>query len=384
MKQKILFVDDDQNILDGIKRMLHSRSKIWDMTYTASVPDAQAFLNEDNFDIAVLDIQMPFKSGLELLKEIKSDTKNRSIEVIIITGLQDSNLKQKALDLGAADLLNKPILKEDLIARLKSALRTKAYQDELQIQNSLLERQLQQSQKMEIVGLMAAGVAHDLNNLLTVIMGYGSLVESKLNDDSLLKKNMEKVHKASEHAQKIVRQIVSFSRKKEFTFETFDICQMIDDCVELLKSSFSNKIEIVYNRPAETQRIYADSTQIFQLLMNLIINSSQAMKSGGKLQISLSKTNKIPDALAKKHTIKAGLFLIIKISDTGPGMDQKTKAKIFEPLYTTKNGGKGSGLGLSIVQRIIKYHNGFIKVESSLGKGAAFYVYLPYDKRVLK
>jgi len=152
VKKRVLFVDDEPNVLSGLRRMLRDKAGEWEMAFAANADEADRLLAERPFDAAVLDVMMPGRSGLELLAEMKASPATRDVEVVILTGLQDRALKRRALDLGAADLLNKPVEKEDIIARLNSVLAMKSFREELQAKNAALEEELVRSQKMELVG----------------------------------------------------------------------------------------------------------------------------------------------------------------------------------------------------------------------------------------
>lgn len=376
-KKQILFVDDHPKVLEALGRMLRDQKERWELRFTDSVYSALELIANEKYDAVVTDIKMPGRSGLELLAELKNGDQTRDIEVIVLTGLEDRRLKQQALELGAADLLNKPVEKEDLIARLNSALRQKSYRDDLLAQKILLEQQLMQSQKMEIIGLLAAGAAHDLNNILAIMVGYSDLVEQHLNAGPEVQKNLSKISAAGIRARKIVKQILEFSRAKEQKLARASACVVVGECLELFSSSLPKGIRIHWERPQEEYIIPVDSTQLFQVLMNLFINAAQAMESKGVLSVHLDEGNCGLDNCEFTITENKQQMVKLKVADTGKGMDKDTITHIFDPMFSTKRDRGGTGLGLNVVKRIVDNAGGRIVVESTPGEGTTFSLFFP-------
>ena len=380
MKERIMFVDDDPRVLAGLRRTLGGQAEAWDMEFVTTVEKAEESIEIRPFDVMVVDIRMPGKSGLDLLKQIKSSDKTRDTEVIVLTGLEGADLKRKALDLGAYDLLNKPVVREEMIARLQGALRIKAYRAELETKNLILEKQLIQSQKMEVVGLLAAGVAHDLNNIFTVIMGYADLAARKKFSSDVIDKDLvtmiKKIGAVSTRAGGITRQILKVSRQTAVSEESCAIGAILQECIETLKITIAPGVRIEFDNQAVDDHIEADSSQMYQVFMNLFINGVQAMGDVGVLTVRLSQGETDPLLHGATSPITAGRYLKVEVSDTGPGMNEATKQRIFDPLFTTKES-KGTGLGLSVTRRIVTNHRGYLMVESSPGKGSTFSVYMP-------
>ncbi len=332
VKKRILFVDDESNVLDGLRRMLRGRRHEWEMVFACGVDEAQKALEKKQIDVAVLDINMPGKSGLELLSEFKNNADKKNIEVIILTGVQEDNLKNKALELGAADLLNKPVQKEDLLARLNSVLKIKAYHDELIEHNVVLEQQLIQSQKMELIGHLSAGVVHDLKNILTGISGYSELIVFSLNENSQAKDDLMQITKSAQRAADIIQQIHRFSQQDVRAEKECNLSLIIDECVNLLKHSFSKDISIEWHKPETTWLLQAESIQIYQVVMNLCVNAAQSMTDSGRLQIRLSGINLEQDSGFKIKIPTPGHHIKLEVSDTGIGMDPETLERIYDLL----------------------------------------------------
>ena len=331
----------------------------------------------EDYEVAVLDIKMPGTSGLDLLAEIKSTPKTRDIEVIMLTGLKDFDLKRQALDLGAADLLTKPALREELIARLNSALRVRSYRDELKAQNALLEQQLLRAQRMELVGALAAGVAHDLRNILTAMLGHSELTERILPEETGARTHVQQVRAASQRAKRLVQHILQFAAGDAGSREPCDLKAIVTECLELLRPSLPDTVDINWSEPDTDHVVMADPTQMYQVVMNLCLNAAQAMKHGGTMTIALSTGEATGESGPPDDEQPPGHFVSLDVADTGIGMDETTREKIFDPLFSTQQPHSGGGLGLSVVDQIVTNHGGRIAVESSLGNGTTFSVYLP-------
>ncbi len=377
MKKKILFVDDAPRVLESLQVALQDQADKWDMTYTTNTDYATELLAQKQYDAVVLDIKMPGKNGLEMLTEIKADDRTRDIEVIMLTGLQDQNLKRQSLALGATDLLNKPIYKEELIARLNSVLNIKSYRDELQAQNALLERQLLQSQKMELIGILTSGVVHYLNGILSAIMMDSDFAQS-LTDNPEVQENLKSIKDTSQLARQLLKQIHGFSRQTEAEYQLCNLGSIVDGCLELLRFYIPGWITIKWDGPQTDRFVQADETKMYQMLMNLCINAALAMgEENGVLRISLTETKLNADTVPFAYEIRPGPYVKLEISDTAARMEQTALERIFEPLSITAGIQEEIGLGLPVAQRIARNHGGLITVESTPGKENAFIVYLP-------
>jgi signal transduction histidine kinase len=375
-KSKILFLDDERNVLEGLKRMLRDHMDTWDMTFLNDPQAAVPLLKSAAHQVAVLDVMMPNANGLDLLAQIKADADICDAEVIILTGLRDRDLKSRALELGAADLLNKPVLREDLLARVNSALRMKSYHEELKAQNARLEEQLIQSQKMEVVGTLAAGLAHDLRNIVGAILGHSELTERIAAHDEKLRTSIGRVRSAGLRAKHLVEQIMTLSRRTESKYEPCNLGAIIEECLELLRPTLASSTDVVWEGSKTNYLVEADPTQMYQVVMNLCLNASQAMKQGGTLTVSLTDGGPDEAAAAPNAGPRGGPCVKLEVADTGVGMDEATRARIFEPLFSTKAAQGGTGLGLSVVHRIVQNHGGVIAVESSPGQGTRVSLYL--------
>ena len=245
-----------------------------------------------------------------------------------------------------------------------------------------LEEQFRQSQKMEAIGTLAGGIAHDFNNLLTVIIGNSQLALMDVIKDESLRKEIEEIKKAGERAAALTRQLLAFSRKQVIKPEVMDINKGINETNKMLKRMIGEHIEILTILDPELEKVYADSGQIDQMIINLTINARDAMPKGGKLTIETANAD-LNENYFREHGItgiKSGHYVVLAVSDTGIGMDKETREHIFEPFFTTKKVGKGTGLGLSTVYGIVKQNNGFVWVYSEPGKGTTFKSYLPKVK----
>ncbi|HMK59697.1 MAG TPA: PAS domain S-box protein [Dissulfurispiraceae bacterium] len=239
-----------------------------------------------------------------------------------------------------------------------------------------LETQLQQSQKMEAVGQLAGGIAHDFNNILSAITGYGFLAQSQLDADNPVQKDIAQILESANRAAEVTHSLLAFSRKQLIKPMPKDINELIRKSVKILSRLIGEDIEIVLDLSNEALVCMVDVAQIDQVLMNIATNARDAMPNGGRFTLCTSKL--ISDKTLIEHThIKRQPYAIVSISDTGAGMDQMTSSKIFEPFYTTKSIGKGTGLGLAMVYGIINQLDGHIEVKSELGKGTTFQIYLP-------
>jgi two-component system, cell cycle sensor histidine kinase and response regulator CckA len=240
-----------------------------------------------------------------------------------------------------------------------------------------LEEQLRQAQKMEAVGRLAGGVAHDFNNLLTVINGYTDLVLTTIAADDLNREAIEEVRKAGERAASLTGQLLAFSRKQMLQPKLLNLNEVVQQCEKLLRRLIGEDILLTCILPPLGHQIKVDPGQIELVIVNLAVNARDAMPQGGILTIETREVDIFEEQLRVDPELKVGRFVILSISDTGCGMTKEVQERIFEPFYTTKEQGKGTGLGLATVYGIVAQSEGFIILNSQVGIGTTFRIYLP-------
>jgi PAS domain S-box-containing protein len=240
-----------------------------------------------------------------------------------------------------------------------------------------LEVQLLQAQKMEAVGTLTGGIAHEFNNMLTTIIGYGKLLYEEMIADDPLKHNVEMIIASSDRAANLIQSLLTFSREQIIKLMPVNLHKIVKKVEKLLLRVIDEDIELKVILTDKDLVVNVDSGQIEQVLINLATNARDAMPGGGCLTISTELVELDEEYLKRYNYGKPGEYALISVTDTGAGMDSRTRERIFEPFFTTKEVGKGTGLGLSMVYGIIKQHNGYINVYSELGKGTTFKIYLP-------
>ena len=240
------------------------------------------------------------------------------------------------------------------------------------------QAQLAQSQKMEAIGQLAGGIAHDFNNLLTVIGGRSSLLLMRMRPDDPARKDVDLIQATAQRAADLTRQLLAFSRKQVLEPKPINLKALVAGLTPILRRLIGEHIEIVIVSTDDAGQVMADPGQIEQVIVNLVVNARDAMPDGGTLTIETT-THTVPDAgrRGQDRDVPPGEYVTLSIRDTGCGMDAATMARIFEPFFTTKEPGKGTGLGLSTVHGIVHQSGGHLALDSAVGRGTTFTIYLP-------
>jgi signal transduction histidine kinase len=243
------------------------------------------------------------------------------------------------------------------------------------------DRQLQHAQKMEAVGLLAAGVAHDFNNILTVVHGHATMLLMRLGEEGPHAKSVAEIRRSAERAANLVRQLLMFSRKQILQFRNVELGEVIRSISAMLRQLVGEHITLDLDCAENLPPIFGDRGMLEQVIVNLTVNARDAMPRGGRLLIQSRELTLTPDAVRPNSDARAGRFISLTVSDTGCGMSAETLTHVFEPFFTTKEVGKGTGLGLATVYGIVKQHEGWIEVQSRLGLGSQFEILLPVSER---
>ncbi len=244
-----------------------------------------------------------------------------------------------------------------------------------------LEQQLAQAQKMESIGLLAGGIAHDFNNILGGILGYASFMKMKIDPTDPFYKYLEIIEKGAEHAADLTSQLLAFARGGQYNIKPTNLNSVIRETIKIIRRTFDRSIEIQTSFENNLPNVEADSGQLQQVVMNLCVNARDAMPTGGKMTVSTSLTAFSQDEINVNPNAKEGPYVVMEVSDTGVGMNEEVTGRIFEPFFTTKKHGHGTGLGLSMVYGVVKNHGGFLQVDSQIGQGSRFRIYLPATEK---
>jgi len=248
-----------------------------------------------------------------------------------------------------------------------------------------LESQLQQSQKMEAIGTLAGGIAHDFNNILAVILGNAELAADDIPPGNPAGKSLKAIHQASIRAKDMVRQLLAFSRKSDEETRLLNMTPIVKESMKMLRSAVPTSVEFKQHISGDVCNILGDAAQINQIMMNLVTNASHAMsQEGGLLEVTLEKIMLQEEKTCFDWVLTPGPYVRLKVRDTGEGIEPEIMARIFEPYFTTKEVGKGTGMGLSVIHGIMKRHNGGIRVESELGEGTVFEIYFPALEKTIE
>ncbi|WP_162274651.1 hybrid sensor histidine kinase/response regulator [Verrucomicrobium sp. GAS474] len=245
-----------------------------------------------------------------------------------------------------------------------------------------LERQLHQSEKLKSIGQLAGGIAHDFNNILTVIQGFTELLLAREEQDAAVVDQLTQISVSAERAQDLTRQLLMFSRRQVMKPTILDVSLIVRDMAKMLSRLVGEQIELKILPATGAIPVEADRSMVEQIVLNLVANARDAMPVGGTIWLSSEIVTLAPEDVAGRPEARPGRFALLTAKDTGTGMDERTLTRIFEPFFTTKEMGKGTGLGLATVYGVVKQHEGWIEVDSVLGSGTTFHIYLPLSGKV--
>jgi signal transduction histidine kinase len=309
--------------------------------------------------LIVADIIMPNMSGLDFCRAIRANPQHVDIPILLASGLREQDAIGAAYEAGANDIIGKPLNETVLLHRVRYMLcAANAFRD-------LHARQ--HSQKLEALGTLAGGIAHDLNNALVPIMALSKITSRQVSSGSIAQQNLETIFRASQQARDMVKRVLAFSRNDITAYQNIQLNEVVGEALKLLQATISPMIDIDASL-IDVPPICADASQIHQVLTNLVSNAAAAIGNRqGKVTITL-------DVVAGSVCPNE---LRLSVADTGVGMDIATQSRIFQPFFTTKEVGEGTGLGLSVVHGIVLAHNGHIEFKSEPGKGSRFDIYFP-------
>ena len=337
-------------------------------TLTEAVSEAP----ESGYDAVLLDLGLPDSAGLDTVTRLHAAAPN--LPIVVLTGRDDDQLAMSAVRAGAQDYLVKGTADGQLLMRsLRYATERKQAATLLQ----KTEEQLRQAQKMEAVGRLAGGVAHDFNNVLTAIFGYTDLLLDQFDGDDPRRVDVEEIRRSAERAATLTRQLLAFSRKQILQPKVVDLNQVIAGIQPLLTRLVGEDITLTVHAEPSLWRVRADPGQVEQVLMNLAANARDAMPEGGPLSIATANRHVDAAQAGERTGLRPGAYAVISVTDGGCGMPPTVREHIFEPFFTTKEQGKGTGLGLATVYGIVKQSGGGVYVDSEEGRGTTVEVLLP-------
>jgi DNA-binding response OmpR family regulator len=383
-RPRLLICDDEPLMAESIKAVLDNGS--YRVQTTNDSRHALTIIHSDCPDLVILDVMMPGMTGFEVLDAV--DRKRCSSAFIIVTGEASVDSAIKAIRKGASDYLRKPFEPDELIVRVENVLKQRQMKQEhmcVEAENRRLENQLRQSQKMEAIGTLAGGIAHDFNNVLSIILGNTELAMADMPADHAVHHNLERILTASLRAREMIQQLLSFSRKEECGSKALHLNRVIAESLKLMRASLPTNILIERDICKDVCTTIADATQIHQIMLNLCTNAAHAMEpNGGVLTIRLEPVRLDDADAAESVGLPSGNYARLVVADTGHGIDEAILDRIFDPYFTTKETGKGTGMGLSVVHGIIKSNGGAIRAFSHPGRFTEFHLYLPVVDMVVE
>ena len=374
---RVLVVDDDEGLNRLVQKALRKAGFETEGVFNGS--DAIMRAMADPHMILLLDQQLPDMSGTQLIRTLNQ--RDCPVSFVAMTGHGDEKTAVEMMKLGARDYLVKNLDLIDLVPKVfQRVFRELDTENRLAVaeaETERLEKQFRQAQKLESIGRLAGGVAHDLNNLLSPILGYSELLLLENDDADRRRESVEQILKAGRRARDLVRQLLAFSRRQTLQFRPLDLNLLLINFEKLLRRTIREDVDIKILPSQSLPLINGDMGQIEQVVMNLTVNAQDAMPDGGALTIETGQVE-LDETYASEHDgVTPGPYVLLTVSDTGTGMDQETLGQLFEPFFTTKKLHEGTGLGLSTVYGIVKQHGGNVWAYSELELGTTFKIYLP-------
>ncbi|HVW27698.1 MAG TPA: response regulator [Polyangiaceae bacterium] len=374
---KVLLVEDNEN--DAMLSLMELRRAGYTVEHARvdTRADMIAALESGHWDLILSDFSMPEFSAPEafrVAREHGTDT-----PFIIVSGTVGEDVAVDAMRAGVNDYVLKGALAR-LAPAVERELREAAQRAErrkMEERLALADRMLQQSQKMEAVGRLAAGVAHDFNNILSVILSYSDMLLADQVPVERMKEDIDEIHQAALRAADLTRQLLTFSRQQVVAPRVLNLNDTVVSLDRMLRRLLGERIELKSVMATDLGMVKADPSQIEQVVMNLVVNARDAMPNGGVVTIETANVE-LDETYAASHPhAKTGPHVMLSLTDTGTGMSYETQMKVFEPFFTTKEKGKGTGLGLAMVFGIVRQSGGTIWLHSELGQGTTFKIFLP-------
>jgi signal transduction histidine kinase len=374
---RILMLEDDPDDAALIQRALAKTIPGASVRWTRTRADFVKELDDFSPHLVLADYKLPSFDGLSALSLVKKRAPETPF--ILISGTIGEEMAVEALKSGATDYVLKNHLERLEIVLTRALRERRERMKRLKAEAALFETQTQllQSQKMEALGRLSGGVAHDFNNILTAITGYGELALLNPKLEEGLRGDIQEILNAAFRAAALTRQLLAFSRRQIFAPKILNLNRSLTELDRMLQRIIGEDIKLTIVPAADLQHVQADADQIGQVVLNLVVNARDAMPKGGTLALRTANVELGKEDLRAQPDVRPGRFVMLSVEDSGEGMDAETMSLIFEPFFTTKSKDKGTGLGLATVYGIVKQSNGFIEVDSRLGSGTIFRIYLP-------